>query len=109
RNSIYLMLKNYEAKNMWSRTMVHVFLDYIAFAQSLATMQFQVARGIVAAHFWILKNLSLIARERRAVQAKRTVTDAQIDLNLYQGSIVWAYFFKGIKTYKNLKSKSYEN
>ncbi len=105
RNSIYMMLKNYENKNRIKRTFVHVLLDYIAFAQSLATGQFQVARGILAAHIWIVSNLGLIQTERKKVQSKRTVSDAQIDKNLYQGSIVWAYFFKGIKTYKQLTHK----
>jgi GT2 family glycosyltransferase len=105
RNSIYLMLKNNETGNMISRTLVHVLLDYVAFAQSLVTGQFQVARGILAAHIWILSKISLIARERKLVQSNRLVDDAQIDKNLYQGSIVWAYFFKGVKTYTQLINK----
>lgn len=103
RNSIYLMLKNYEMGNAIGRTLVHVLLDYIAFAQSLATGSFEVARGIVAAHFWILGNLKTISQQRKIVQSKRKINDAQMDQYLYQGSVVWAYFFKGIKTFQQLK------
>ncbi|OYU96412.1 MAG: glycosyl transferase family 2 [Bacteroidetes bacterium B1(2017)] len=102
RNSIYMMLKNYGSSNMVKRTLVHILLDYIAFFQSLFTLQFNVARGILAAHLWILGNLSLIAKERQVVQSRRVLSDAQIDKYLFQGSVVWAYFFKGIKTYTQL-------
>lgn len=102
RNSIYLMLKNYELGNMFKRTFVHVLLDYIAFVQSLLTGNFQVARGIITAHVWIIAHCGLIAKERSKVQKGRTIPDAQIDKNLYQGSIVWAYFLKGIKTVEQL-------
>lgn len=103
RNSIYMMLKNYGIGNMISRTTVHCMLDWVAFFQSLLTGQFQVARGIAAAHLWILVNLGMVAAERRKVQATRKVTDDVVDRNVYQGSVVWAYFARGIKSVQHLK------
>ncbi|MDZ4668045.1 MAG: glycosyltransferase family 2 protein [bacterium] len=102
RNSIYMMLKNYGFANMVGRTFVHILLDYIALAQSLLTGQFQVARGIFMAHIWLIGHIGLIVKERKKVQGNRKASDTIIDRNMYQGSIVWAYFGKKIKTYTQL-------
>ncbi|MCG9879253.1 MAG: glycosyltransferase family 2 protein [Bacteroidia bacterium] len=102
RNSIYMMIKNYESKNLFGRTFFHVLLDYVALAQALLSLQWQVAKGILYAHTWILKNYKNIRVERVKVQRNRKVGDDIIDQNMYQGSIVWAFFGKRIKTYKQL-------
>ncbi len=105
RNSIYMMLKNYGFKNMICRTSFHILLDYVALVQAVLTAQFEVARGIFMAHIWLLGHIGLIVKERKKVQARRKVSDKIVDKNMYQGSIVWAYFGKKIKTYQQLITK----
>jgi hypothetical protein len=90
---------------MICRTFVHILLDYVALAQALVTGQFEVARGIFMAHIWLIGHMGLIAKERKKVQVRRKVSDKIVDKNMYQGSIVWAYFGKKIKTYQQLINK----
>ncbi len=103
RNSIYIMIKNYGIKNVWTKVPVHILLDYVAVAQSALTLNFTTVRGILAAHLWLLLNLPLILRKRKEVQQKRLLPDQTIMPFLYQGSIVAQYFIGGKKTYSALK------
>lgn len=102
RNSIYLMLKNYDASNVFSKTAIHVILDYVAIIEGLLRFKPVRSKAIIAAHRWIWKNRKLIAEKRKEVQAKRIVGDAAVIQRMYPKSVVWQYFIKGKKTYSEL-------
>lgn len=103
RNSIYMMLKNYGFSNLCTKVPVHIILDYVAIVQSLLTLNFTTVRGILSAHAWLLFNIPIILNKRKEVQQKRTVGDTGITPFLFRGSVVFAYFLQGKKTYKSLK------
>jgi GT2 family glycosyltransferase len=92
RNSIYIMIKNYGLSNMLRRVPVHVLLDYIAVVQALFTFNFVSVCGILAAHLWLILNITLMIEKRKAVQALRTEDDASLNKLLYKRSVVWEYF-----------------
>jgi GT2 family glycosyltransferase len=102
RNSIYIMLKNYNSKHAWSFVPVHVLLDYVAVAYAIISLNFVMAAGILSAHFWLLSNLFLIRSKRKETQAMRKVGDEKILPFLYRKSVVIEYFFKRNKTYSTL-------
>lgn len=102
RNSIYLMLKNYNLANAISKTAVHYLLDYVAVFQSLVTFEFTRAKAIFAAHFWISAHFLTILKKRKEVQSKRTVSDKDILKLMYPKSVVLQYFLFKKKTYSTL-------
>ncbi len=104
RNSLYIMLKNYECKNVLRYVPVHFLLDYLVIAQSLIQRDFTTVGGILKAHVWLLLNPVLILRKRKSVQSMRTVADKEVKRFLYNGSIVWEYFGKKRKTCTQLKN-----
>lgn len=103
RNSLYIMLKNYEASNVFRKVPIHILLDYVAAVHALFAFNTQTVRGIFAAHLWLILNTALIWRKRKEVQKKRLRSDQHILPFLYKGSIVWEYFFCKRKTYNSLK------
>jgi GT2 family glycosyltransferase len=110
RNSIYIMLKNYELLQVIRFVPVHILLDYVVILQSLLKFNFTTIRAIFAAHTWILVNLILIISKRQEVQQKRKVSDKRILPYMYHGSIVYAHFLKGVNKFSQLKNnKQHEN
>ncbi len=102
RNSVYLMLKNYDRFNVLTKTPVHILLDYVAILYSVITLNFTMARAILSAHFWIATHLPLIWRNRKIIQSKRKVADCQILKKMFPKSIVVQYFLLKRKTYSAL-------
>jgi GT2 family glycosyltransferase len=102
RNSIYIMMKNYELKQVIKYVPVHVLLDYVAIAQALLSANFTLIRGILAAHIWIILHILLIIRKRVVVQSERTHGDDKILPYMYQRSVVWQHFVKKINNYNQL-------
>ena len=106
RNSLYIMLKNYEFGNAIRKTFVHLLLDYVAIVVSLFRGEANRSGAILKSHFWIITHLGLIIRKRREVQKKRKVSDRQLLSNMYRRSIVWDYFVLGRKRFSDLPSKN---
>ncbi len=110
RNSIYIMLKNYELLQVIRFVPVHILLDYVVILQSLLKFNFTTVRAILAAHAWILLNIILIFSKRQEVQQKRKVSDKRILPYMYHGSIVYAHFIKGVNQFSQIKNnKQHEN
>ena len=105
RNSLYLMLKNFNAFHALTLGGVHFLLDYVAATQSLFTFKFTRAKAVVSAHLWILRNFGLVLRNRREVQQKRKVGDRVILQNMYPKSVVLQYFLLKKRTYSALTGK----
>ena len=102
RNSLYIMFKNYELRQVLSLTPIHIFLDYVAVAYAICTLNYKMAGGILAAHVWLISNLFLIIRKRNETQSIRMVGDEAVLPFMYKGSVVFEYFFKKNKTYSTL-------
>lgn len=110
RNSIYIMLKNYEPLQVIRFVPIHILLDYVLLLHSLLKFNFATVRAVIAAHLWILLNIILILSKRHEVQQKRKVSDKRILPYLYHGSIVYAHFIKGVTKFSQLKTnKQHEN
>lgn len=103
RNSVYIMLKNYELIHILWYVPVHLLLDYVVIAQSLLKGDITTAGGVLKAHLWLLLNPLLIWKKRKEVQLLRTEDDNAVKRILYPGSIVWEYFAGKRKTYTSLK------
>ncbi len=102
RNSLYMMLKNYNLWNAITKTSVHVLLDFVAIAQSIVLLEFTRPKAIIAAHFWIMTHCLTIGSKRAEVQSKRKINDREMLKMMYPKSIVLQYFLYKRKTYSTL-------
>lgn len=102
RNSLYMLLKNYEFQSILSRVSVHVLLDWILMIRFLLGGQFKLVVALMHAHTWLLINSLKIRVQRKRVQKIRKRTDKETDPFLYQGSIVKQFFLHKKDTYTAL-------
>lgn len=102
RNSVFMLIKNFETKNLLRVLVVRYTLDIAALLWSFAKLDFKMAFAIVKAHGWLIWNLPLLASRRGETQSQRRVSDQSIMHLLYPGSILIAYFLKGRRTYSDL-------
>lgn len=110
RNALYIMLKNYELKNVIKYVPVHILLDFVAALQGLLTLNFTMVRAIATAHLWLIWHGNLIMFKRSKVQRKRKLPDSEVLPFMYRGSIVYQFFIKKINTFSQLiKVTQHEN
>lgn len=102
RNSLILLLKNERgAKLLWLFPLRFI-LDGIAGLQMLMQGKFKETATIVKAHFHFYGSLGKWLARRRA--NKRLITTRNTE-GIYQGSIVWDYFFGKKKKFPALNWK----
>ncbi len=102
RNSLFMLLKNLSGQNLLKRLFGRWLLDLMAISFSVAKLDWNRARAIIAGHNWLVLRTFYIKRQRRAVQELRKVDDEALDQLFYHGSIALAYFLKGKRTYHQL-------
>jgi len=94
RNSILMLLKNYEFLSLVWILPIRLFLDLMAVGFALIKLDFTRLRAIIAAHFGALALLPTALKNRVAVVKIRAVRDKEIWTKMYFGSIVFGYFFR---------------
>ncbi len=102
RNSLLMLLKNYQAATLWRRLPIRLLFDWIAMIRLLRLGDFTGVWGVKKAHFWILSHPRRIARMRRQVQSQRRLPDNAVDRVLFPRSIVWSHFKRGINRFSEL-------
>ncbi len=106
RNSIFMLFKNLERKNLFPLIFKHYILDQLAAVWYALKLQPHRLFAVQSAHFWILMHARMILRKRREAQLKRKVSDDQVFELIYPRSIALRYFVFGEKTFQQLL-KSY--
>lgn len=101
RNSLAMLIKNYSLKSLWRCLPVRWILDLITLFTSLVK-QPKRAGAIIAAHTYILVHLPALWRKRRRVQRMRKINDRDLQHIIFPYSIVWRYFIKQQKTFRQL-------
>ena len=99
RNGIFMLLKNYSAQRLLWVLPARVALDLVLVVKSLLSLDLKRVVAVAAAYLWLLAHPRLVRRKRREVQQLRKVDDSSLDPLLYSGSIVWAYYLRGRKTF----------
>ncbi len=102
RNSVLMLCKNYGAARLWRRLPLRLLQDWVAMLQAIVKGEFARFWGIKLAYLWLLSHPRLIARMRREVQQQRRLPDSAIERVLYPGSIVDAYFLRGVRRFSEL-------
>lgn len=102
RNSVLMMIKNLECKNLAVIISIRFCLDAIALFQSLFTLKLKRVAAITHAYIWIILHPGLITKKRREVKKMRKICDDKIAGLLYTKSVALQYYLKKRKTFKEL-------
>lgn len=101
RNNLMMLIKNHEGllfpKMFWRMT-----LDGVAACMFLITFEFKKFGAVFRAHMWNYKNLGRNLKKRKEIKANSTTFNAT---GLYKGSLIWAYYFKGIRKFSELNQR----
>ena len=96
RNSLFMLWKNLPLNQLWYKLPLRLMLDEIAAVRALVSKNNTEFWAIQRAHFGFFKNLSKLQHKRKKQPGKST------NGVLSPISIIWGYFVKGKKTYKEL-------
>lgn len=106
RNSIVMMLANYNLPLVLYLFPVRLFLEFVAAVYALALRDFGHVGAIFKSLFWIVTHPVTIYRKRRRTKAMRKLTDREILQVLYRGSVVVDYYFLGRRRFSDLTSNA---
>lgn len=103
RNSIFMLYKNLEKKNLGKIMFQKMILDAMALCASLTgRLEFTRARAIFDAYIWLFRKKKMLRQKRKEVEKIRKVSDEEIFKIMYPKSIAIQFFIKGRKTYQQL-------
>lgn len=104
RNNLTMIYKNHDGwllpKLFYRKT-----LDGIAAVRFLLGGEFKNFAAVFNAHMWNYAHLRSNLKKRKQVKAMSTRFNAK---GLYNGSILWAYFFKRIRTFSELNQRLFK-
>jgi len=106
RNSVFMMLKCLEGKNLPLFVVSRLFLDGMTMGWALSKFQWLRVKALINAYLWIIFHFSLVWKKRKAVQKMRKVSDKDIYRKMFPKSVALQYFLKGKKTYSQLIDQS---
>ena len=102
RNSVFMLLKNYSLARLLWVLPARFLLDLVLVIKLLLTLAPKRAAVVAGAYLWLIFHPRLIFRKRREVQHLRKVDDKAVDAFFYPGSVVWAYYLRGKKTFAEI-------
>lgn len=98
RNSLFMLYKNWPADGwLWAKVFLRLVLDGLSSLLFLKVGQWRDVWAIVQAHGAFYGHLPHLHRQRNALRRQQTVAPV-----LYPRSLVWQYFGRGRKTYREL-------
>lgn len=101
RNSLYMICKNYRGP-LFLKLVYRMILDGLAAMQFLFKGRFSYFWAVVRAHGTFYRNFSATLRKRKAFQPDPALFNPA---GFYSGSILWAFFFKGIRRFSDLNQR----
>ncbi len=101
RNSLFMIHKNHEGW-LFGKIIHRMILDGIAGLKYLAAFNGKHFSAILKAHFAYYRQLNSLNKKREAIKKSTTTFNKT---GLYKASLLWAYFFKGIKSFKGLNKR----
>jgi len=100
RNNLFLLYKNLPKNKIKRIFITRLILDGVAGLKFLAGFEFRNFYAVLRAHFNFYSNLSKFKNKRKHNLALNKKYDHK---EIYNGSIVYQFFVKGIKEYKQLE------
>ena len=103
RNSMLLLLSNYNLYNTVKIFIVRILLQKISILKDLATLNIKHGFAQIRALIWILLHPNVIFKRRMKIKNIRKISDSKL-LNtvIYNKSIIYQYFIRRITKYSDL-------
>ncbi len=104
RNSLAMLIRNYSLTLLLKYFPVRLAMDAIWALFCLIRLDFVKFLAVSRAGIWIWISLPYLITGRRRVQRLRRVNDNQIKSLMYNGSIAFQYYGRGIRRAKELET-----
>lgn len=104
RNSLYMITKNHDGI-LFPKLFWRLCLDGLAGVRFFMKGEFKNVWMIIKSHFVLYANMSALLKDREQLKEKRT--NHQLT-GLFRGNIMWSYYFKGIRNFKDLNQRLFE-
>lgn len=104
RNSLYMIIKNHP-RILFFKLFYRLSLDGMAALMFLFNGNSKHLWAVYRAHVSMYKNLGLMLRKRRAFKPEKAKFNAK---GLYTGSILWAFYFKKIRSFSLLNKRFFQ-
>lgn len=101
RNSLYMIHKNHRGW-LFGKMLYRLVLDGVAALKYLISFQFKHIFAIFRAHQTYFQNISKLNKKRKAIKQQSTTYN---QTGVYKASLLWGYFFKGIKRFEGLNKR----
>ena len=105
RNSLFMLVKNHEG-NWFPKLVYRMLLDGLAAVRFIALREWKHLASVFNAHMALYKHLPVLLQQRKEIQQYKGITNKT---GLYQGSIIWARYFKGVTKFKELNQRLFDS
>ena len=98
RNSLFMLYKNWPSDGwLWPKILLRLVLDGLSSLLFIKEGQWPDVWAIIRAHFAFYGHLPVLHRQRSALKKQQVSA-----VGVYPNSIVWQYFAKGKKTFREI-------
>lgn len=104
RNSLYMIVKNHEGW-LFPKLFLRLSIDGIAGVRFLLKGEFKNFMAVMKSHVSMYANLMTLLQKRKQLKSFSTITPKT---GFYNGSILWAYYFKGVKEFSKLNQRMFD-
>lgn len=104
RNSLLMMLSNYSLPLMLYLIPVRLALEGATFFFAVFMRDWRHAAAVIKAFFWVLLHPLVIVKKRKRTKDIRKEKDKTILEKMYRGSVVFDYYLRGKRTYREIQS-----
>jgi GT2 family glycosyltransferase len=101
RNSLFMIVKNHEGL-LFPKLFHRLLLDGVAGIRFLVLFQFTQLKAVFMAHMAMYGRMSILLKQRKAIRMNANIINRA---GIYQGSILWARYFKGVKKFSQLNQR----
>jgi GT2 family glycosyltransferase len=99
RNGLALLLKNLPEDSVFGTVAIRVLLDWVSALKFLLSGEIADAKAILKAHQEVFRQRHYWKHKRREQPNRKRLSEMP---GVFNGSIVWEYFARGKKTWKDL-------
>jgi len=106
RNTLFTILKNEPKRKLFWLIPTRLILDGIAGGLFLVQGKLSHIKAILQAHLSFYQSFSSMVKKRKMYNEKIqkiSISNTPNKVGIYQGSMVWQYYIKQVKFFKNLK------
>mgnify|MGYP002629265686 CR=1 FL=1 len=102
RNSMLLLLTNYEAMNAIFLGIPRLFMEIISIIRDAFTGRMDHSGAQIKAFWWLCTHFEVIQQRRDQIKKLRKISDTELMKNLYRRSLVFDYFILDARTFTHL-------